>query len=89
MVYNKFRTLRNCVKVARMTLTHFVWVRILVPQPKTGKIRKNLAGFSEVISNSEEGRSTVQTRYSGFDIDKESFNFINKYRKEGQKLNCI
>ena len=26
-------TLRDCVTVARMTLTHFVWVRILVPQP--------------------------------------------------------
>ena len=25
--------MRNCVKVARQTLTLFVWVRILVPQP--------------------------------------------------------
>gem|GEM_PF-4783560 len=26
-------TLRNCVMVARLTLTQFVWVQILVPQP--------------------------------------------------------
>ncbi len=26
--------LRNCVRVARQTLTLFVWVRILVPQPE-------------------------------------------------------
>ena len=25
--------LRNCVMVARMTLDHTVWVRVLVPQP--------------------------------------------------------
>ena len=28
------RTLRNCVRVARQTLTLFVWVQILVPQPE-------------------------------------------------------
>ena len=27
------KILRNCVRVARQTLTLFVWVRILVPQP--------------------------------------------------------
>lgn len=27
------KTLRNCVRVARQTLTLFVWVQILVPQP--------------------------------------------------------
>ena len=26
--------MRNCVRVARQTLTLFVWVRILVPQPR-------------------------------------------------------
>ncbi len=26
--------MRNCVRVARQTLTLFVWVQILVPQPK-------------------------------------------------------
>ena len=28
------KILRNCVMVARQTLTLFVWVQILVPQPK-------------------------------------------------------
>ncbi len=27
-------TLRNCVRVAQQTLTLYVWVQILVPQPK-------------------------------------------------------
>ncbi len=27
--------MRNCVRVAQQTLTLFVWVRILVPQPNT------------------------------------------------------
>ena len=30
---NQASSMRNCVKVARQTLTLFVWVRILVPQP--------------------------------------------------------
>ena len=33
-VYNISCSLRNCVRVAQQTLTLFVWVRILVPQPK-------------------------------------------------------
>ena len=34
MVYNIYRSLmRNCVRVAQQTLTLFVWVRILFPQP--------------------------------------------------------
>lgn len=37
--------MRNCVRVAQQTLTLYVWVRILVPQPKIGKIQQNLAGF--------------------------------------------
>ncbi len=32
--YDLLQILRDCVKVARVTLTHFVWVRILFPQPK-------------------------------------------------------
>ena len=32
--YNISCSLRNCVRVAQQTLTLFVWVRILVPQPK-------------------------------------------------------
>ncbi len=28
------KILRNCVMVAQQTLTLFVWVRILVPQPR-------------------------------------------------------
>ena len=31
--------LRNCVKVARLTLTQFVRVRILLPQPRRRKLR--------------------------------------------------
>ncbi len=34
IIYLADKILRNCVKVARQTLTLFVWVRILVPQPK-------------------------------------------------------
>ena len=30
--------MRNCVRVAQQTLTLYVWVRILVPQPKAPKI---------------------------------------------------
>lgn len=33
-IYRALKILRNCVKVAQATLTRFVWVRILVPQPK-------------------------------------------------------
>ena len=33
-MYNIKCSLRNCVRVAQQTLTLFVWVRILVPQPK-------------------------------------------------------
>ena len=29
--------LRNCVRVAQQTLTLYVWVRILVPQPNAPK----------------------------------------------------
>ena len=32
----------DCVKVARQTLTLFVWVRILVGQPKSAKRMKHL-----------------------------------------------
>ena len=31
--------MRNCVMVARQTLTLFVWVQILVPQPKAQSLR--------------------------------------------------
>ena len=37
LLYNisrQLKTLRNCVMAARQTLTLFVWVQILVPQPK-------------------------------------------------------
>ena len=37
LIINK--SLRNCVMVARQTLTLFVWVQILVPQPCRGKVR--------------------------------------------------
>ena len=39
-------SMRNCVTVARMTLTHFVWVRILVPQPKKPRINSEVFYFS-------------------------------------------
>ena len=37
LLYNisrQLKTLRNCVMAARQTLTLFVWVQILVPQPE-------------------------------------------------------
>lgn len=34
--------MRNCVMVARQTLTLFVWVRILVPQPKREHVQRQL-----------------------------------------------
>lgn len=38
--------MRNCVMAARVTLTHFVWVQILVPQPKsTGFIKDSVDFF--------------------------------------------
>ena len=33
IIISVVKTLRNCVRVARQTLTLFVWVQILVPQP--------------------------------------------------------
>ena len=41
------KTLWYCVKVAQQTLTLFVWVRILVPQPNTLP-RENRGSFFEV-----------------------------------------
>ncbi len=37
--------LPDCVKVARQTLTLFVWVRILVRQPKIDKLFAKLVDF--------------------------------------------
>ena len=49
-VYNIICSLRNCVRGAQQTLTLFVWVRILVPQPK-----KNEAyGFVLFLSNPKD-----------------------------------
>ena len=44
-VYNTFCSLRNCVRVAQQTLTLFVWVRILVPQPKIDNLRQKVVDF--------------------------------------------
>ena len=38
--------MRNCVMVARQTLTLFVWVRILVPQPMFGLDEESGLDFS-------------------------------------------
>lgn len=42
LMMQHINAVRNCVMVARMTLTHFVWVRILVPQPV---IPRSFGGF--------------------------------------------
>ena len=50
-VYNISCSLRNCVRVAQQTLTLFVWVRILVPQPKNPSLRTWIFSFMSAGHN--------------------------------------
>ena len=62
-MYNKTYALRNCVMVARQTLTLFVWVQILVPQPTTsrwlitnGSTFRGVAQFGRALGSGPRGR---------------------------------
>ena len=94
--------LPDCVRVAQVTLTHFVWVRILVRQPKIDILRQRNVDFTyylftlhyslkitfvdfEVISNSEKGRSMVQTRFGEFDLQGE-FLWTVRYLQDQNSL---
>ena len=50
--------MRNCVKVARQTLTLFVWVRILVPQPKNPTRKSWIFSFVPTGTTSFDRSST-------------------------------
>ncbi len=41
--------MRNCVRVAQQTLTLFVWVRILVPQPFFYDLSYNVCTLTKLI----------------------------------------
>ena len=54
--------MRNCVRVARQTLTLFVWVQILVPQPidapaaQRGHRYRGVAQFGRALRSGRRGR---------------------------------
>ena len=52
--------MRNCVRVAQQTLTLYVWVRILVPQPlapiTSGLFFRGVAQFGSALRSGRRGR---------------------------------
>ena len=52
--------MRNCVRVAQQTLTLYVWVRILVPQPMapthSGLFFRGVAQFGSALRSGRRGR---------------------------------
>ena len=69
--------MRNCVRVARQTLTLFVWVQILVPQPYGSTADAVLFLFKGILKTSEMNLGVPVSLITSFKSDSPNAMFTS------------